>query len=68
MRFAGLLGPVSTRASRYPLAELQRDLVVERTGMRLLIHDAQFRQHVQNDARLDFEFSSQLVNANFTHT
>jgi hypothetical protein len=73
MRLAAPLGFFSAQtfpgqASRHPLAELQRDVVVERTGVRLLVHDAQFRQHVQNDTRLDFEFSSQLVNANFTHT
>jgi hypothetical protein len=48
-------------------ANLQRDVVVERAGMRLLIRDAQFRQHIEDDARLDFEFSRQLVNSNFTH-
>jgi hypothetical protein len=54
-------------AGRHPAADLQRDIVVERAGMRLLIGDAQFRQHVQDDARLDFEFPRQLVDANFTH-
>jgi hypothetical protein len=51
-----------------PAAEIQHHVVVERTGVRLLVGDAQFRQQLQNDVRLDFEFSSQLVDANFTHT
>jgi hypothetical protein len=55
-------------SSCYPAAEIQHHVVVERTGVRLLIGDAQFRQQLQNDVRLDFEFSSQLVDANFTHT
>jgi hypothetical protein len=66
--FASRLGWFAISASRYTLADLQRDVVVERAGMRLLIGDAQYWQYIQNDARLDFEFSSQLVDANFTHT
>jgi len=55
-------------SSCHPAAEIQHHVVVERTGVRLLVGDAQFRQQLQNDVRLDFEFSSQLVDANFTHT
>jgi hypothetical protein len=55
-------------AARNPAAEVQHDVIIERTGVRLLIGDAQFRQQLQNDVRLDLEFSSQLVDANFTHT
>ena len=54
--------------SRHPAAEIQHDFIVERTGVRLFLCDAQFRQQLQNDVRLDLEFSSQLVDANFTHT
>lgn len=60
-----LLGGIHSRNTP---AEIQHDIVVERTGVRLLIYDAQFWQQIQNDARLDLEFSSQLVDANFTHT
>jgi len=56
------------RAGRHAPPDLQRYVVVERTGMGLLIGDAQFWQQIQNDVRLDFELSSQLVNANLTHT
>jgi hypothetical protein len=54
--------------SCHSAAEIQHHVVVERTGVGLLIGDAQFRQQLQNDVRLDFEFPSQLVDANFTHT
>lgn len=54
--------------ARHAPAEIQHDIIVERTGVRLLICDAQFWQQIQNDTRLDLEFSSQLVDANFTHT
>jgi hypothetical protein len=57
----------STRTS-HTAAEIKHDVVIERTGMRLFLCDAQFWQQLQNDVRLDFEFSSQLVDANFTHT
>jgi hypothetical protein len=54
--------------ARNAAPEIQHDVIIERTGVRLLIGDAQFRQQLQNDVRLDLEFSSQLVDANFTHT
>jgi len=60
-----LFGNATTRNSA---AEVQHDVIIERTGVRLLLGDAQFRQQLQNDVRLDLEFSSQLVDANFTHT
>jgi len=63
-----LLGLVGNAPSRNPAAEVQHDIIIERTGVRLLLGDAQFRQQLQNDVRLDLEFSSQLVDANFTHT
>ena len=62
-----VLSRFGEHARGYPPAKLQRDVVVKRAGVRLLIGDAQFRQHVQNDARLDFKLPRQLINANFTH-
>jgi hypothetical protein len=38
-------------------------LDIERTGMRLLIVDADFRQVIDQDFRLDLEFPRQFVNA-----
>jgi hypothetical protein len=49
-------------------ANLQSDVVVKRAGMRLLLSDAQFWQHVQNHARFDFELAGQLIDTNFAHT
>jgi len=49
-------------------ANLQRDVIVERAGMRLLIGDAQFGQNVENDVGLDLKLAGQLVDADFTHT
>jgi len=55
------------RSTGQALAELQRDVVVQRAGMCLLIGDAQFGQHVDNDIRLYFQFARQLVNSNLAH-
>jgi len=63
-----LLGLFANTSTCNPAAEVQHDIIIERTGVRLLLGDAQFRQQLQNDVRLDLEFSSQLVDANFTHT
>jgi gamma-glutamylcysteine synthetase len=63
-----LFGLFGNATARHAAAEVQHDVIIERTGVRLLIGDAQFRQQLQNDVRLDLEFSSQLVDANFTHT
>jgi hypothetical protein len=65
--FALRLGGFRKVAGRHAAPDLQRHIVVERARMCLLLGDAQFRQHVQDDARLHFEFPRQLVNANFTH-
>jgi hypothetical protein len=65
--FADWLRWFTKHAGRYALPDLQRYVVVERTGMRLLIGDAQFWKQIQNDVRLDFELPSQLVDANLTH-
>jgi hypothetical protein len=54
-------------AGRHAAPDLQCHVVVERARMCLLLRDAQLRQHVQDDARLHFEFPRQLINANFTH-
>ena len=68
----GFLNPhpfrISGFATSQPVAKLKRYVVIERAGVGLLIGDTQLRQHIQDDAGLDFEFSSQLVDPNFTHT
>jgi hypothetical protein len=40
------------------LANLKGHVVVERTGVRLLVRDAQFREKIENHVGLDFEFAS----------
>lgn len=37
---------------------------VERTRVRLLFRDADFRQEIDQDFRFDLEFARQLVNSN----
>ncbi len=54
--------------SRQALAELKRDVVVERAGVSLLVRDTQLRQEIDNNARFDLELAGQLIDANFTHT
>jgi hypothetical protein len=33
----------------------------------LLFRDANFRENIENNLALDFQFSRQIVNSNFTH-
>jgi len=49
-------------------AKLQRDFVVERAGVGLLVSDSELRQQLEKDIRLYFELASQLIDANFTHS
>jgi len=47
----------------------QHDLIVlQRAGVRLLVCDAQVRKQLKDRAGLNFQFPSQLVDANFAHT
>jgi hypothetical protein len=59
------------RFRRLPLAEtpakLQRNFVVQRAGVCLLVRDSELRQQLEEDIRLYFELASQLIDANFTH-
>jgi hypothetical protein len=48
-------------------AKLQRNFVVQRAGVCLLVRDSELRQQLEEDVRLYFELASQLVDANFTH-
>jgi hypothetical protein len=49
-------------------AHFERNIVVERTGMRFLVSYAEFRQEIEDHVWLDLELASQLVDADFTHT
>ena len=46
------------------LPHLLRVVQVERTGVRLLFRDADLRQVVDQDFRLDLEFPGQLIDSN----
>jgi hypothetical protein len=59
------------RFRRLPLAEtaakLQRNFVVQRAGVGLLVRDSELRQQLKKYIWLYFELASQLIDANFTH-
>jgi len=44
-----------------------RNGLVDGTGVRFLLSDTEFRQHLKNDVRGHLELSGQLINADFTH-
>jgi hypothetical protein len=47
----------------------QYDLIIlQRTGVRFLVGDPQIRKQLKNRAGFNFQFPSQLVDANFAHT
>jgi hypothetical protein len=48
-------------------AHFFRFVVFERTGMRLLLGDAHFREHVENCLALYFQLSCQIVDSNLAH-
>jgi hypothetical protein len=68
MMTVGIASPArgSIRASETAF-ELERHILVDRTGVRLLLLHAQFRQHVDNDAWLYFKLTSQLIDPDFLH-
>jgi hypothetical protein len=49
------------------LPDLIRKIVIECTGMGLLVRNTQFRQVFQNQITLHFQFSCQFVNPNLSH-
>ena len=55
-------------ASAQPAAHLRRNVIVERARVRLLVHDAQLGQQLEDHVRLNLQLASQLVDADFAHT
>jgi hypothetical protein len=49
------------------LSELVDDIVVQRAGMRELLGNAEFREHVEYFFRLHLELPRQLINSNLLH-
>src|SRR5712691_9049987 len=48
-------------------AHLFRFVLFERTGMRLLLCNSDLWKYIENCFALDFQFSIQIVDSNFTH-
>jgi hypothetical protein len=48
-------------------ADFVRFMVFKRTGVRFLLGDPDFGQHVENRFAFDFQLSCQIVNSNLTH-
>lgn len=51
-----------------PLFEQQGHILVDGAGMRFFLLDPKLRQHIDDRAGLDFQFASQLVDANLLHS
>jgi hypothetical protein len=49
------------------LTKCNGDVFIDRAGVRLLLLHAQFRQEIENGARLNFQLACQLVDPNFLH-
>jgi hypothetical protein len=52
---------------KQPVAQLQRNVFIDRTGVRLLFLHTQFRKHIDDYAGLHLKLPSQLVNSDFLH-
>jgi hypothetical protein len=50
-----------------PAANLEYDVIVQRTGMRLLLAHSQFGQQIENHVGLYFQLAGQLVDADLAH-
>jgi len=48
-------------------AHLFRFMLLQRTGMRLLLSHSDERQHVENGLAFDFQFSGEIVDSNLAH-
>jgi hypothetical protein len=44
-----------------------RFVILERTGVRLLLGDSNFGEDIKNGLALDFQFPGQIVDSNLTH-
>jgi hypothetical protein len=42
-------------------------VILERTGVRLLLGDSNFGEDIKNGLALDFQFPGQIVDSNLTH-
>jgi hypothetical protein len=49
------------------LTQLDRDIFIDRAGVRLFFRDAQFGEPLEDLVSLDFQFPRQLVDTNLLH-
>jgi len=49
-------------------AHFRGNVIVERARMRLLVHDTQLGQQLEDHVRLDLQLASELIDADFAHT
>jgi hypothetical protein len=61
---SGLSSGVGLRLSVNGAANFLRNVHRDRTGVSLLLRDAEAGEKVNNGLRFDFEFAGQLVNSN----
>src|SRR5579871_2497128 len=65
-------GSIRTHAGRTGAGEaaahFECDIVVQRAGVRLLVHDPELGQEIKDHVRLDFQLAGQLIDADFAHT
>ena len=66
--FLGGLAVFFPRWASQAFAQQLRDILVDRTGVGLLLRDAEFRQQVQNRARFYLELPRQFIDPDFLHT
>jgi hypothetical protein len=56
-----------TIRANQPGLQGERHILVDGVGVRQLAFDTVFRQEIENDARLNFQFTRQLVDPDFLH-
>jgi hypothetical protein len=67
-RFSGTeLTAHFTILAEEPLPHRKRNILVDRAGVRLLFTHPEFREEIENDAGLNFQFPGQLIYSNFLH-
>jgi hypothetical protein len=50
-----------------PLLDYLSNILIQRTGVCLLLLNAEFRQKIEDHRRFHLQLSGQLIDANFTH-
>jgi hypothetical protein len=61
------VGALSSAAG-HTAAHFERDVIVQRAGVRFLFRYPELGKHVDDDTRLHLQLAGQLIDANFAHT